>query len=257
MPFTASTWKSEFFLPTWEGKLSAARKLELYPTPSFLISLPIILRVVVPRFSHLNMSRWSSGWSMVGKTLGQWHETKAGGYVAQWRPSSRWFLGHNGYIGQDDPNDETSVRFYTDNYAQLRYFKKDHGLVRSLALAAVADVGYETHRGLPDGVLNGYSLTHRAELGSMWALTFRGDIYYDKTQSVILQLPVASPYSLPNKGAFLGGGFTSTLDFFAEPVARVAARICSSSCEYPVFQRLWWHYRTERRAGHDTDLVHA
>lgn len=32
-----------------------------------------------------------------------------------------------------------------------------------------------------------------------------------------LQLPVDSPYSLPDKGAFLGGGFTSTLDFLPSP----------------------------------------
>ncbi len=163
---------------------------------------------------HVKVELWLvNGW----QTLGQWHESRAGGYVVQWRPGSHFLLGHDSYIGQDDPNDDSSVRLYTDNYAQIQYFKRDHALLRSLAIAAVADVGYETHRGLPDGVMTGYSLTHRAELGSMWALTFRGDIYYDKTQSVILQLPIDSPYSLPDKGAFLGGGFTSTLDFLPSP----------------------------------------
>jgi hypothetical protein len=163
---------------------------------------------------HVKIELWLvNGW----QTLGQWHEARSGGYVVQWRPGDHFLFGHDSYIGQDDPTDDSSVRVYTDNYAQIQYFKKDHGLLRSLAIAAVADLGYETHRGLPDGVMNGYSLTHRAEFGKMWALTFRGDIYYDKTQSVILQLPIDSPYSLPDKGAFLGGGFTSTLDFLPSP----------------------------------------
>jgi hypothetical protein len=135
---------------------------------------------------HVKIELWLvNGW----QTLGQWHEARAGGYVVQWRPGNHFLFGHNGYVGQDDPNDDSSVRVYTDNYAQVQYFKKDHGPLRSLAIAAVADLGYETHRGLPDGVMNGYSLTHRAELGRMWALTFRGDIYYDKTQSVICSCP--------------------------------------------------------------------
>ena len=163
---------------------------------------------------HLKVELWLvNGW----QTLGQWHEARAGGYVVQWRPGDHLLFGHTGYVGQDDPTDDTSVRIYTDNYAQLQYFKKDHAFIRSLAFAAVADVGYETHRGLPDGVMTGYSLTHRAEIGSQWAITLRGDLYYDKTQSVILQLPIDSPYSLPDKGAFLGGGFTSTLDFLPSP----------------------------------------
>lgn len=181
---------------------------------------------------HVKIELWLvNGW----QTLGQWHEARAGGYVVQWRPGNHVLLGHAGYIGQDDPKDDSSVRVYTDNYAQLQYFKREHALLRSLAIAAVADVGYETHRGTTDGVMTGYSLTHRAELGSMWAFTARGDLFYDKTQALILQLPIDSPYALPDHGSFLGGGFTATLDFLPSPWIVWRLEVAHRAANIPYF----------------------
>jgi hypothetical protein len=154
-----------------------------------------------------------NGW----QTYGEWHEAKAGGYLLQGRPSDDLVLSHNTYVGQDQPADSTSVRLYSDNEAQWQYFKRERGLLRSLALVAVADIGYETHKDAPDDVMTGGELMSRAQLGAEWAFTVRGDVFYDKTQSIIYPLPLGSPYTLPDKSAFLGGGLTTTLDFSPSP----------------------------------------
>jgi hypothetical protein len=66
--------------------------------------------------------------------------------------------------------------------------------------------------------MTGVSLTDRTEFGTFWAVTFRGDMYYDETRAVTTTLPVGSPYTLPDATkAFLGGGFATTLDFLPSP----------------------------------------
>jgi hypothetical protein len=63
----------------------------------------------------------------------------------------------------------------------------------------------------------GGSLTDRVELDERWAVCGRADIFYDQTQALVIQLPLGSPYSLPDKGEFLGGGLAATLDFSPSP----------------------------------------
>ncbi len=52
-----------------------------------------------------------NGW----QTFGQWHETPAGGYQLNVRPSERVSINHSTYIGKDEQLDPHAVRFYTDN----------------------------------------------------------------------------------------------------------------------------------------------
>jgi hypothetical protein len=170
-----------------------------------------------------------NGW----QTYGEWHEAKAGGYLLQGRAGDDLLLSHNTYIGQDDPADSTSIRMYSDNYAQWQYFKRERGILRSLALVAVADVGYETHKGSPDDVMTGYELMSRAQLGSEWALTVRGDVFYDKTQSIIYPLPSGLP--LPDKSPFFGGGLTTTLDFSPSPWIVFRAEYAHRAASIPYF----------------------
>jgi hypothetical protein len=156
-----------------------------------------------------------NGW----QTFGQWHEGRAGGYLAMWRPSERVVAAVVAYVGQEQPNDSKAVRFYSDNYVQVQYYKNPDALVTSSAIGLVADVGYEKRgQPTPSGVMTGYSLTHRTEFGPRWGLALRADVYYDKTRALVTQLPAGSPYSLPDADkAFLGGGFTTTIDYRPSP----------------------------------------
>jgi len=152
-----------------------------------------------------------NGW----QTFGQWHETRAGGYQFNIRPSERLSINHSTYAGKDQPLDPHAVRLYADNFVQWQWLKG--GPVKSSALALVADVGWE-HRSLsPSGVMTGGSLSNRVEFDQRWAACARADIFYDRTQALVIQLPLGSPYSLPDKGAFLGGGLAATFDFLPSP----------------------------------------
>ena len=152
-----------------------------------------------------------NGW----QTFGQWHETRAGGYQINVRPSERLSLNHSTYIGKDQPLDPHAVRFYTDNFIQWQWLKG--GAVKSSAIAVVADLGFEHRSVRSSGLMAGGSISDRVELTERWAACLRGDVFYDETQALVAQLPLGSAYALPDKGAFLAGGVAVTLDFAPSP----------------------------------------
>jgi len=152
-----------------------------------------------------------NGW----QTFGQWHETRAGGYQLNTRPSERLSINHSTYVGKDQPLDPNAVRYYSDNFVQWQWLKG--GPVKSAALALVADIGFE-HRSLrASGLMVGGSISSRVEVDARWAFCLRGDVFHDQTQALVTQLPLGSPFQLPDQGAFLGGGVTATLDFSPSP----------------------------------------
>jgi putative OmpL-like beta-barrel porin-2 len=155
-----------------------------------------------------------NGW----QTYGQWQEAKSGGYLLNWRPTERLVFANIIYIGQTEPTDPGAIRYYTDNFAQFQYFKNPKGFFTSSALCVVADGGYQSRTTAPSGGMTGYSLTHRTEFGDGWAVTLRGDLYYDPTRAVTTHLPIGSPYTIPDATSpFLGDGFTTTLDYLPSP----------------------------------------
>jgi hypothetical protein len=126
------------------------------------------------------------------------------------RDARRWI-----YIGKDQPLDPHAVRLYTDNVVQWQWLRG--GAVKSSALALVADVGWEHRSARPSGLMTGGSISDRVEFNDQWAACLRGDLFYDQTQALVVQLPLGSPYQLPGKGEFLGGGLAATLDFAPSP----------------------------------------
>jgi hypothetical protein len=171
-------------------------RTQLYPTQDLKLELWIV-----------------NGW----QTFGEWHETKALGELIQWRPSERITLTHDFYLGHEERFDPHALRIYSDNSAQFRYLH-NAGFIDSAAVALVGDLGFE-HRALSaSGWMGGASITNRLEAGK-FALTLRGDLFADQTQALIQQLPTNSSVTtpLPDRGAFLGGGFTATLDFWPSP----------------------------------------
>lgn len=164
----------------------------------------------------LKLELWVvNGW----QTFGSWQEGRAGGFLWNWRPSERLSIATAEYAGQEVPLDSKSSRWYSDNYALYQYYKSSSGLVRSVAAAAVVDVGYQYRSGGErDGFLTGESLSNRVEFKGDVMLTVRGDYYYDRGQSLVTAFPVASSYIRPFQDRpFSGGGFTTTLDYWPSP----------------------------------------
>jgi hypothetical protein len=191
-------------------------RTQIYPSRNFKFELWVV-----------------NGW----QTFGQWHEGRAGGYLWNWRPTDRFSLTNTLYVGQEAPFDSNSFRWYTDNYAQIQYYRDAGGFVRSLALCLVADLGHE-HRGdgAPDGFMTGYSITNRVEVAGGFAFTLRGDIYYDQSQALVTSFPVDSPYVRPQQDkAFLGGGITTTLDYWPSPWLLARLEYMHREANIPLF----------------------
>jgi hypothetical protein len=183
--------------------------------------------------SDVKLELWVvNGW----QTYGQWQEAKSGGYLLNWRPHERFVVANIIYIGQTEPTDSGAIRYYTDNYAQFQYFKNPNGFFASSALCVVADGGYQSRTTGPSGPLTGYSLTHRTEFGAGWALTLRGDLYYDPTRAVTTHLPIGSKYTIPDATSpFLGGGFTTTLDYLPSPWLLARLEYAHRAANVPFF----------------------
>ena len=174
------------------------------------------LRAQVFATRRLKVELWLvNGW----QTFGQWHEGRAGGYSINWRPREWLSLVSSFYIGQEVVADPESLRPWSDNSLQLRYYQgRNRRWPRSAALSLVADVGYE-RRGapVPNGWMGGLALANRVAWTSWLATTVRGDIFYDQRGAIIQQLPVGDPYRLPSGGSYLLGGVAVTADVSPSP----------------------------------------
>ena len=156
-----------------------------------------------------------NGW----QTFGEWHETRAGGYLWNWRPREWLSLVNSLYAGREVENDPHSLRLYTDNNLQVRYYKNPdpHAQVRSLAFSLVADLGHE-HRGdAPSGWMGGVQLAHHIEWSEKWKTGVRIDFYDDQTQAISTKFPVGSAYTLPTTGKLAVGGASVTVDYWPSP----------------------------------------
>src|SRR5262249_14436901 len=98
-----------------------------------------------------------NGW----QTFGQWHESRAGGYQLNTRPSEHISINHSTYVGKDEQVDPGAIRFYTDNFVQWQWLKD--GIVKSSALAIVGDVGFEHRSIAASGAMVGGSISDRVE----------------------------------------------------------------------------------------------
>ena len=180
--------------------------------------------------ADLKLELWLvNGW----QTFGQWHETRAGGYQLNFRPSERVSINHSTYAGKDEPADPHAARFYTDNFLQWQLLKG--GAVKSLALALVGDVGFEHRSRAPSGLMAGGSVSARVEVNERWAACLRGDLFYDQTQALVIQLPLGSPWQLPERGGFVGGGVALTLDYSPSPWLLLRLEYAHRNANIPYF----------------------
>ena len=129
-----------------------------------------------------------NGW----QSLSKHGEGMGFGYSVNWRPTDRLSLTHNVLAGSFEA-DQTRTRWYADNSVQWRYAERPLPGIKHLAIAAVADVGYNTAStaagGLPATWLGGGALLHRIEINERWATTLRGSVYHDPQKLVALALP--------------------------------------------------------------------
>jgi hypothetical protein len=165
--------------------------------------------------SRMKLELWVvNGW----QTFGEWHEGRAGGYLWNWRPSKWLSVVDSVYVGQEAQDDPNSLRVYSDNDIQLRYYENKGGrLLRSLAFSLVGDAGYEHRSNAASGPMGGVSLTHRWEWTERWRSTLRADFFYDKTQAISPKFPVGSVYPWKGTDPFAAAGLAATLDYWPSP----------------------------------------
>ena len=171
-----------------------------------------------------------NGW----QTFGQWHEARAGGYLWNWRPREWLSLVNSFYAGSEAQGDPDSLRLYTDNNVQVRYFKCD-GIPRSLAVSVVADVGHEHRGNAPSGWMGGASLSHRIEWNDRWRTTLRVDFFADATQALTPKFPVGSPYIWPDTGRLVVGGVAATVDYWPSPWLLTRLEYAHRGANQPLF----------------------
>jgi hypothetical protein len=165
--------------------------------------------------SRLKVELWVvNGW----QTFGQWHQGRAGGYLWNWRPTGWLSLVNSLYAGREVQGDPDSLRVYSDNNVQVRYYENEGSrLLRSLAFSLVGDVGYEHRGNAPSGPMGGVSLTHHWDWTEKWKSALRGDLFYDQTQAISPKFPVGAAYPWLGTDPFFAAGLTGTLDFWPSP----------------------------------------
>jgi hypothetical protein len=153
-----------------------------------------------------------NGW----QTFGKWHESPGGGYLWNWRPREWLSLVNSFYTGREVQGDPDSLRIYSDNNVQVRYYKCAC-VPKVLAVSVVADVGYEHRGNAASGWMGGSSVAQRVEWNAHWMSTLRLDLFADETQAITAKFPVGSPYAWPDTGRLIVGGVTATLDYWPSP----------------------------------------
>lgn len=155
-----------------------------------------------------------NGW----QTFGQWHEGRGGGAQWNWRPREWISLASAAYAGREAQGDPDSLRVYSDNNLQIRYYSDPESCrLRALAFSVVADVGYEHRSNAPSGPMGGMQVAHHIEWNKRWKTAFRIDFFSDKTQAISTKFPVGSPYAWPAVGKLVVGGASATVDFWPSP----------------------------------------
>ena len=164
--------------------------------------------------ARLKLELWIvNGW----QTFGKWHESLAGGYLWNWRPHEWLSIVNSFYAGNEAQDDPSSLRVYSDNNLQIRYFKRERGFFRSAAISIVGDIGYEHRSNAPSGVIGGVTLAHRFEWTPQWKSALRFDFLYDATQAISPKFPVGAAYPWTGTNPFAAGGLTVTTDFWPSP----------------------------------------
>lgn len=130
-----------------------------------------------------------NGW----QSLSKFGDGMGVGYSVNWRPTERLSLSHN-FLGGNFEADQSRTRLFTDNTVQWKYAVGGEGKpYKHHAVAAVADLGYNTASTAPGGAaatpLGGLALLHRTEFNDQWAATVRGSTFYDPQGLVALALP--------------------------------------------------------------------
>lgn len=182
----------------------------------------------------LALSLWAiNGW----QTFGQWHEAGGAAYTVIHRPGDRFTISNGGYIGPEIPSDESILRLYEDTTAQVLLHRQKTGALRSIALAGLFDVGFDTAgRTRASSARVGGVLSGRFEWANGIATALRADTYWDEGQALVPPLPPGSPYTRPQTNTpFFGTGLTATIDYLPSPWLLVRLEYMHRAANIPLF----------------------
>ncbi len=165
--------------------------------------------------SRTKLELWVvNGW----QTFGEWHESRAGGFLWNWRPREWISLVSSLYAGREAEGDPGSLRTYSDSNVQVRYYHRAAPCIpRTLAVSIVADAGYEHRSNAPSGWMGGVSIAQHVEWTERWKSTLRVDVFSDETQAITPKFPVGSPYAWPDTGRLAVAGVSATIDYWPSP----------------------------------------
>jgi hypothetical protein len=140
------------------------------------------------------------------------------------------------YAGSEAQGDPESLRVYSDNNVQVRYYERSGAhLLRSMAISLVGDIGYEHRGNAPSGPMGGITLTHRWDWTERWKSSLRGDLFYDQTQAISPKFPVGAYYPWPGTNPFFGGGVTATMDYWPSPWLVTRLEYAHRTANQPLF----------------------
>jgi hypothetical protein len=208
--------------------------------------------------ARLKIELWLvNGW----QTFGEWHEARAGGYLWNWRPNAWLSIVDSVYVGQEAQADPDSLRVYSDNNVQVRYWSRpERRLLRSLAVSIVGDAGYEAPRQRPVGT-DGRRVA-RAPLGVDAAVEehLARRLHGRQDAGDLAEVPRGRGLPLARDQPVLRVGHHGDARLLAEPLAAHAPGVRPPHREPAAVHRLRRNHRSGRAAPHERrgrGVVHA
>ena len=190
----------------------------------------------------LKLELWLiNGWQSYGK----FNEMPGAGFQVLWRPSERFSVLANGYVGFDTGNKPGRVRVHSDNSAQYKYYQGG-GMFERAAVSLTADVGFEQGEGVtafggeggPAQNFLSAMAYHRAWFGqNRFGWTFGGGFIRNPGRYLVLVPPgeAAKSFDTSPGTAFNGWDASTTFDFMPDPYQTWRLELVHREASVPYF----------------------
>ena len=189
-----STSRSESSRRTSASRATCPRRTGRTRTPSCPTRRPITSSASAVRSSRRAAQARAVGWSTAGRRSASGTRRARGATCGTGGPASGSRSSTRSTPGRRSRAIPGSLRFYSDNNLQVRYYHGEGASAssarsRSRSSATSATSTAATRR---RARWAGVTLTHRFDWTERWKSTLRGDFFYDETQAISPKFPVGS-----------------------------------------------------------------